>query len=58
MPPKQKTKAELKQAVKQLTEQLRAAEAHLDADVESERDDTLARAEEAEQLISSGRLSS
>ena len=38
MPPKQKTKAELKQAVDQLTEKLRAADARLDADVEHVRD--------------------
>ena len=51
MPPKQKTKAELKQAVDQLTEKLRAAEARLDADVEAERDEALARADEAEQRV-------
>ena len=48
MPPKQRTKAELKQAVDELTEKLRAAEARLDADVEAERDEALARADEAE----------
>ena len=48
MPPKQKTKAELKQAVDQLTEKLQAAEAR---HVESEREDALAIADEAEQLV-------
>ena len=51
MPPKQKTKADLKQAVDQLTEKLRAAEARLDADVEAERDEALERADEAERRV-------
>ena len=51
MPPKQKTKADLKQAVDQLTEKLRAAEARLDVDVEAERDEALERADEAERRV-------
>ena len=51
MPPKQKTKADLKQAIDQLTEKLRAAEARLDADVEAERDEALERADEAERRV-------
>ena len=49
MPPKQRTKAELRHVIKELTERLQAAEAHLDTDVEAERDEALARAEQAEQ---------
>ena len=49
--PKQKTKAELKQLVDELTEKLRAAEARLDGDVEAERDEALEKAEEAEQRV-------
>ena len=48
MPPKQRTKAELRQIIEELTERLQATEARLDTDVEAERDEALARAAEAE----------
>ena len=46
-----KTKAELKQAVDQRIEKLRVAEARLKVHVEFERDNALARADEAEQRV-------
>ena len=49
MPPKQRMKAELREVIEELTERLQAPEAHLDTDVEAERDEALARAEQAEQ---------
>ena len=51
MPPKQKTKAELKQQVDKLTRKLRAAEESADNDLEAERDEARKRAEEAERQM-------
>ena len=57
MPPKQRTKAELKQLVDELTEKLRAADARLNDDVEAERDEALERAD-AERQSSGSWISS
>ena len=51
MLPKQKTKAELKQQVEELTQRLPEAEERYDGDVESQRDEALGRAEEAERQV-------
>ena len=50
MPPKQRTKAELKQ-VDELTACLRKAERRLDGDVEVERDEAQQRADETERQL-------
>ena len=51
MPPKQRTKAELKQQVDKLTIRLREAEHRLDSDVEVELDEDKQRADEAERQL-------
>ena len=54
MAPKQRTKAELKQQVDELTARLREAERRFDGDIEAERDEAQQRADEAEcQLLES-----
>ena len=51
MPPKQRTKAELKQQVDELTARLREAERRFDGDIEAERDEAQQRADEAERQL-------
>ena len=49
--PKQRTKAELKQQVDELTARLREAKRWLDGDIEAERDEAQGRAGEAERQL-------